>query len=93
VAASRSSRPASFWSRQPPSCCSGIDDSSQPPLLTTLLALRQAGSRSLRTPTPLIDLAIAPVAGYLGTKAMEPVGTWLYEHESQADREREIEPA
>ena len=25
------------------------------------------------TPTPLLDLAIAPVAGYLGTKAMEPV--------------------
>jgi hypothetical protein len=37
----------------------------------------------------LADLALAPVAGYLGTKAMEPVGSWLYEHESQASRERE----
>jgi hypothetical protein len=41
------------------------------------------------TPTSLIDLAIAPVAGYLGTKAMEPVSTWLYEREGQADRDRE----
>lgn len=33
----------------------------------------------------LLDLSIAPVAGYPGTKAMEPVGTWMYERESQAD--------
>lgn len=39
--------------------------------------------------TLLIDVALAPVAGYLGTKAMEPVSTWLYERESQPDRERE----
>ncbi len=41
------------------------------------------------TPTLLVDLALAPVAGYLGTKAMEPVGTWMYERESEADQERE----
>ena len=41
------------------------------------------------TPTLLVDLALAPLAGYLGTKAMEPIGTWLYERESQADRDRE----
>ena len=37
----------------------------------------------------LVDLAVAPVAGYLGAKAMEPVSTGMYERESQADRERE----
>ena len=41
------------------------------------------------TPNLLVDLALAPLAGYLGTKAMEPIGTWLYERESQADRDRE----
>lgn len=41
------------------------------------------------TPTLLVDLALAPLAGYLGTKAMEPIGTWLYQLESQADRDRE----
>lgn len=35
------------------------------------------------------DLSIATVAGYLGTKAMEPVAQKLYEWESQADRTRE----
>lgn len=35
------------------------------------------------------DVPIAAVAGYLGTKAMEPVAQKLYEWESQADRERE----
>jgi hypothetical protein len=37
----------------------------------------------------LTDLALAPVAGYVATKAMEPVGSWLYERESQGSRERE----
>jgi hypothetical protein len=37
----------------------------------------------------LTDLALAPLAGYVATKAMEPVGSWLYEHESQASRDRE----
>ena len=37
----------------------------------------------------LLDLAIASVAGYLATKAMEPVGAWMYDRESEADRERE----
>jgi len=35
------------------------------------------------------DLPIATVAGYIGTKAMEPVAQKLYEWEPQADRERE----
>jgi hypothetical protein len=39
--------------------------------------------------TLLTDLALAPVAGYAGTKLMEPVSSKLYELESQADRERE----
>lgn len=39
--------------------------------------------------TLLTDLALAPVAGYAGTKIMEPVSSKLYELESQADRERE----
>ena len=37
------------------------------------------------------DLAIAPVAGYLATKVMEPVSMKLYEWESDADRQREDE--
>lgn len=37
----------------------------------------------------LTDLALAPIAGYAGTKLMEPVSSKLYELESQADRERE----
>lgn len=41
------------------------------------------------TPVLLFDLALAPLAGYLGTKVMEPIGTWLYERESQADRDLE----
>jgi hypothetical protein len=41
--------------------------------------------------TLLIDLALAPVAGYVGTKVMEPVGMKLYELESEADRRREDE--
>lgn len=36
-----------------------------------------------------LDLAIAPFAGYLATRAMEPVGAWRYEHQSQPDRDRE----
>lgn len=35
------------------------------------------------------DLAVAALAGYLGTKAMEPVSMKLYELESEADRARE----
>lgn len=35
------------------------------------------------------DLALAAVAGYVGTKAMEPVSTRLYEWESDAARARE----
>jgi hypothetical protein len=37
------------------------------------------------------DLALAPLAGYLGTKVMEPVGSKLYELESEQDRRREDE--
>src|SRR5947209_17082342 len=35
------------------------------------------------------DLAVATLAGYLGTKAMEPISTKLYELESEANRARE----
>lgn len=39
---------------------------------------------------PLLeDLAVSAVAGYAGTKAMEPVSMKLYERESEADRQRE----
>lgn len=37
----------------------------------------------------LTDLALAPLAGYAGTRLMEPVSSKLYQLESQADRERE----
>lgn len=37
----------------------------------------------------LTDLALAPIAGYAGTKLMEPVSSKLYDFESQTDRERE----
>ncbi|MDT0278235.1 DUF1440 domain-containing protein [Blastococcus goldschmidtiae] len=37
----------------------------------------------------LIDLALSAVAGYVGTKAMEPVSMKLYELESPAARARE----
>lgn len=37
----------------------------------------------------LEDLAIAWVAGAVGTKAMEPVSMKLYELESEQDRARE----
>lgn len=37
----------------------------------------------------LLDLALSPVAGYVATKAMEPVSMKPYELESPADRERE----
>jgi hypothetical protein len=43
----------------------------------------------VKTADLLADAAIAPAAGYLATKAMEPVSTKLYERESQADRTRE----
>ncbi len=39
----------------------------------------------------LADLALAPVAGYVGTKVMEPVSSRLYELESEHDRRREDE--
>jgi hypothetical protein len=42
-----------------------------------------------RRRTELVDLALAGVAGYVGTKAMEPVGMKLYEWTPQADRDRE----
>ena len=39
---------------------------------------------------PLLeDLVISAVAGYVGTKVMEPVGMTLYELESEVDRHRE----
>jgi hypothetical protein len=41
------------------------------------------------TRAALEDLATAAVAGYLGTKAMEPVSIKLYELESENDRARE----
>ncbi len=39
----------------------------------------------------LTDLALAPLAGYVGTKVIEPVSSKLYELESQQDRRREDE--
>ncbi len=39
--------------------------------------------------TALSDLALAPIAGYLATKVMEPVSSKLYELESEVDRARE----
>ena len=39
--------------------------------------------------TLMTDLALAPIAGYVGTKIMEPVGAKLYELESEQDRQRE----
>jgi hypothetical protein len=39
----------------------------------------------------LTDLALAPLAGYVGTKIMEPVSSKLYELESEQDRRREDE--
>lgn len=43
-----------------------------------------------RTPAEVAeDLAVAALAGYLATKAMEPVSQKLYELESEADRARE----
>lgn len=37
----------------------------------------------------MTDLALAPLAGYVGTKIMESVGAKLYELESEQDRKRE----
>jgi hypothetical protein len=37
----------------------------------------------------LIDLGLSAVAGYVGTKAMEPVSMKLYEFEPTAARARE----
>jgi hypothetical protein len=41
--------------------------------------------------TLMTDLALAPLAGYVGTKVMEPVSSKLYELESEQDRRREDE--
>ena len=43
----------------------------------------------MRPTRALIDLTLSAVAGYVGTKAMEPVSTRLYELESPAARARE----
>ena len=43
----------------------------------------------MRTREVIRDLLLAAAAGYLGTKAMEPVSMKLYDMESAADRERE----
>lgn len=37
----------------------------------------------------LLDLAIAPLAGYVGTKVMEPVSMSLYQLEPESDRNQE----
>jgi hypothetical protein len=45
---------------------------------------------SASTPAAVMeDLAVAALAGYLGTKAMEPVSQKVYELESDSDRARE----
>ncbi|MBW0108227.1 hypothetical protein I4I84_05665 [Pseudonocardia sp. KRD-182] len=48
---------------------------------------------SIATPTRIRgaveDLGVAALAGYLGTKAMEPVSQTLYELESDTDRAQE----
>lgn len=41
--------------------------------------------------TLMTDLALAPIAGYVGTKLMEPAGAKLYELTPQQDRRREDE--
>ncbi len=43
----------------------------------------------MRLRTLLGDFALSTAAGYLGTKAMEPVSMKLYEMESEQDRARE----
>lgn len=43
----------------------------------------------MRTDHLLAYLVLSPLAGYVGTKAMEPVSMKLYELESEADRARE----
>ncbi|MBC9724992.1 DUF1440 domain-containing protein [Streptomyces sp. TRM68367] len=43
----------------------------------------------MKTTNLLTDAAIAPVAGYVATKAMEPVSMQLYRLESEEDRKRE----
>lgn len=43
----------------------------------------------MQMPLRPIDLAVAPVAGYLGTKVMEPVSMKLYEWEPEAARRQE----
>jgi hypothetical protein len=43
----------------------------------------------MRLRDTLTDLALSAAAGYLGTKAMEPVSMKLYQAESEEDRARE----
>lgn len=43
----------------------------------------------MKTPQMLTDAALSVIAGYVGTKAMEPLGMKLYELESESTRERE----
>lgn len=43
----------------------------------------------MKTPQMLTDAALSVIAGYVGTKAMEPLGMKLYELESESARERE----
>jgi hypothetical protein len=45
--------------------------------------------RRQHTRRAMADLALATIASYVGTKAMEPVSMKLYEWEPAADRERE----
>jgi hypothetical protein len=43
----------------------------------------------MKAATVIGELALAPVAGYVATKAMEPVSAKLYELQSSQDRRRE----
>ena len=41
--------------------------------------------------SPWITFGCGALGGFLGTRAMEPVTTLLYEHEDEADKRREEE--
>lgn len=58
------------------------------PELTTPKGRTQVRTRH-RWAGPAEDLAVATLAGYLGTKVMEPVGMALYHRESEAARAQE----
>ncbi len=45
----------------------------------------------MRWQTLITDIGVGLIAGYAGTKVMEPVSTKLYEWESEGDRQREDE--